>query len=188
MKRVPEKGRDTTGGGRARGLPRRNRLAGPGSVFGPSSSDRLSVSLNAGRLGMPPFQAANRLPSGGYCQPVRAVPELLGEPDINGGYQRGQQPAGASESVEARSAETVRTRPVGLRAECRTSVRAARGPTGGRPDKRSERRETSCCAVRADDAEVCGALGCRETDRLFVVRQDGERRVLCELHARRWSA
>jgi hypothetical protein len=43
-------------------------------------------------------------------------------------------------------------------------------------------------AVRfAVDAEVCGALGCRETSGLLEVAVDGERRVLCADHAGRWG-
>ncbi|MFC7172193.1 hypothetical protein [Halobium salinum] len=37
-------------------------------------------------------------------------------------------------------------------------------------------------------ADCCGALGCHETDELFLVERDGEQRVLCDDHARRWSA
>ncbi len=49
MNEIPEKGRDTTGVGRANDHPGKNRLAS-GSVFHPSSSDGVSVSLNAERL------------------------------------------------------------------------------------------------------------------------------------------
>ena len=41
-------------------------------------------------------------------------------------------------------------------------------------------------AVRADRAAGCGALGCRETQRLWRVTVAGQRRVLCASHAVRW--
>jgi len=39
---------------------------------------------------------------------------------------------------------------------------------------------------RADRAAGCGALGCRETQRLWWVAVGGQRRVLCAAHAVRW--
>jgi hypothetical protein len=54
----------------------------------------------------------------------------------------------------------------------------------GRPS--ADGRNSS--AVRfAVGADVCGAIGCRETDGLLVVEQGGETRTLCPDHARRWS-
>lgn len=37
-----------------------------------------------------------------------------------------------------------------------------------------------------DDADCCGALGCRETDDLVHVSDGARDRVLCRPHARRW--
>jgi hypothetical protein len=42
------------------------------------------------------------------------------------------------------------------------------------------------CGAEAVEADACGALGCREGEDLREVHCDGERRVLCEEHARRW--
>ena len=39
---------------------------------------------------------------------------------------------------------------------------------------------------RADRAAACGALGCRETQRLWRVAVRGQQRVLCAVHAVRW--
>ncbi|PNW33529.1 UNVERIFIED_CONTAM: hypothetical protein BEN50_18790 [Euhalothece sp. KZN 001] len=39
---------------------------------------------------------------------------------------------------------------------------------------------------RADRAAGCGALGCRETQRLWRVTVAGQQRVLCAVHAVRW--
>jgi len=65
----------------------------------------------------------------------------------------------------------------GGRSEC--PDRPEGGPTGP--------TDLPCGAVRwAVEADVCGALGCRETSGLFSVESDGERRVLCMDHARGW--
>lgn len=40
----------------------------------------------------------------------------------------------------------------------------------------------------AAEADACGAVGCRETERLVEIVEDrtGRRRVLCPGHVRRW--
>jgi predicted ThiF/HesA family dinucleotide-utilizing enzyme len=50
-----------------------------------------------------------------------------------------------------------------------------------------DRCDIATCAVRfVVGADVCGALGCRETSGLLKVERGHETRVLCPDHARRW--
>jgi hypothetical protein len=57
---------------------------------------------------------------------------------------------------------------------------------GNRTAERSGGVSPGVGAVRADRAAGCGALGCRETQRLWRVTVAGQRRVLCAVHAVRW--
>lgn len=56
-----------------------------------------------------------------------------------------------------------------------------------RPAEKGGTETESGASVRpADDAHVCGALGCGETEDLVTAERDGEERVLCRDHARGW--
>lgn len=60
------------------------------------------------------------------------------------------------------------------------------GSEGIGRDTRSGSRNSSAARL-AVGAYCCGAIGCHEKDGLLAVEQDGEERVLCPVHARRWS-
>ena len=62
------------------------------------------------------------------------------------------------------------------------------GPSAERPYRRPTGREAvNPVRVRwAVSADVCGAIGCRETSGLLKVERGPEKRVLCAHHARRW--
>lgn len=62
------------------------------------------------------------------------------------------------------------------------------GPNAAGRASATEGSQTSggAVAVRFVDADSCGALGCRRSDQLVAVELDGDRRVLCLPHARRW--
>lgn len=84
--------------------------------------------------------------------------------------------AASAERPEARERRSRRKRGLAPATEARPSEG---GPTGT--------TENEGGSVRwAVGAECCGALGCRETEALVRVERDGETRVLCLSHARRW--
>ena len=63
-------------------------------------------------------------------------------------------------------------------------VPAASGAAAATRDRRDRERPAVRFAV---EAVACGALGCRRSDGLLELRVDGDQRVLCPAHARRWS-
>lgn len=82
----------------------------------------------------------------------------------------GMRPPGAGADPEARPSRGRRPRP------------KAENGSGGEP----QRRLSVCWA---EQAAVCGALGCRETEALLEVtdEESGEQRVLCPSHAADWG-
>lgn len=104
-----------------------------------------------------------------------------------------EQTAQATES-EARSASEASGRGGGANA-AESAGAAGSAPSRGdpeavahAPDQREGGHREGGAVRFAVGADCCGALGCRETDGLLAVEQDGDRRVLCPDHARRWSA
>lgn len=87
-------------------------------------------------------------------------------------------------------------RTVGRERRKSAGSRTHTGATGGSEEARHrsersergspDRRKSGSVGVSRRRADVCGALGCRESSELLEIEREGERRVLCVDHARRW--
>lgn len=75
-------------------------------------------------------------------------------------------------------------RPATLRSASSGGPAASGAGRASRPD--GSETTGGAVAVRFVDAASCGALGCRRSDQLVAVDVEGDRRVLCLPHARRW--
>jgi len=70
---------------------------------------------------------------------------------------------------------------------CGSAVGPARAPSDRTEGGPTGPTDLPSGGVRfAVEADCCGALSCHETEGLLRVEQDGETRVLCPVHARRW--
>jgi hypothetical protein len=66
------------------------------------------------------------------------------------------------------------------------SAEGASSPSPGAGERPRSGAEAFAVAEFAEDAAVCGALGCRETRDLLVVERGGQQRVLCPPCAAGW--
>jgi hypothetical protein len=197
--KAPEGGRDTTRQGRDHGPHGRNHLGRPGSVPVLSSPESKGVTPDG---------------FGRYTTLIRSLSAECGERPATGRgmTHRGNQPAnsgprtansGPRSRPPARSARGADRVVLVNRCESPAARRAARnvevGGSGG--TGRRQRRPPAEGAGTDDGGEpqrrvsvepaptaaVCGAIGCRRTERLLkVCRSDGETRVLCFRHTLGW--
>ena len=168
MIEVPDKGRDTTEGGRARGRLGRNCWQA-GSVSYPSPPVGKVLADNARR-------------------PVCAAESLESSPRATArGSSAGRSfPAavGLEHDRAAASAGCLKAR---QRSEASSPEQRERSDRARSGEGAAARDSLDGAVVRfAVDAACCGALGCRETERLVEVENGGETRVLCLSHARGW--
>jgi hypothetical protein len=178
---APEEAGDTTGRGRAHDPSPEEPLWQVFRVpsFLPRPQNRSGV--HTGRNGRRPgerrcVRIPEGIPAGVPSHSSGAVPESL-----CGEHERG--------------AGTLRKRPERAAGRRRESPQARNGarPEGDAPQARNDGKRprviqsSGVVSVRwAVGADVCGALGCRETGGLLQVEQDGETRVLCPPCARGW--
>ena len=197
--KAPEEGRDTTRQGRDHGPHGRNHLGRPGSVPVPSSPESKGVTPDG---------------FGRYTTLIRSLSAECGEKPAIGRTvtHRGKQPANggprtANSDLRSRSSRRS-ARGAGRvvlvdRGESPAARRAAWNvEVGGRGGNGRRQRRPPAEGAGTDDggepqrrvsvepaptAAVCGAMGCRRTERLLkVCRSDGETRVLCFTHTLEW--
>ena len=203
VKGTPEEGRGTTGQGRTHDPNRRNHLGRTGSVPVPSSPESKGFAPDGfGRytLLIPSVSVEYRhRPATG-----RRVTHRGNQPANGGPRTAFDGPRSRSSRRTARGAG--RVAPTNHLRMPGTGRGAARTPgtseVGGRGGNGRRQRRPPAEGAGTDDggepqrrvsvepaptAAVCGAMGCRRTERLLkVCRSDGETRVLCFTHTLGW--
>lgn len=88
---------------------------------------------------------------------------------------------------ELRSGQALSSARVSRRRRLISTENARRSKSEAEADEQQDSPETLPQARIAREAHACGALGCRHDELLLEISLEGETRVLCRDHARRWA-
>lgn len=88
---------------------------------------------------------------------------------------------------ELRSGQALSSTGVSRRRRLIPTENARRPRSKGEAAEQQESAKEAIQVEVAHEADACGALGCRRDELLLEIVVDGETRVLCRDHARRWA-
>ena len=149
--------------------PQPQELCEGGSVPRSSSSERKTLTENATRRNQE-FKAA-------YTVDTARKPTQTQASESASKHR--EESEGCSKPIK------IAKRPATL--WCASGGGPAASAAGRAPATGGSQTSGGAVAVRfAPEADVCGALGCRRSRQLVAVGLEGDRRVLCLAHARRW--